>query len=294
VSTIRTLAEGRARCWVTGSLEELDRAATTIAESAAAERRMGRVVFCGGDGTLMAGVTALERAFGANRLPELLLAPAGTVATVARNWGQRRGALETVRAALDGSIGPAIERPTLRVSETGGPSRIGFTFGTGLVARFFDRYYASGAGGLPAAARIVARVFAGSFSADAYSRSVLDPIACTLRVDGVERAPPAYSLIVASVLRDVGLHLLVTYRGGEDPERPHLVAAPLSPRQLGPQAPRVLFGRPLRGKGCFDGLVGDFSVRFTEDAGPYVLDGDVFHAREVAVRAGPRIELGSV
>ena len=106
--------------------------------------------------------------------------------------------------------------------------------------------------------------------------------------------PPAYSLVIASVIRDVGLHLLVTYRGGEDPDRPHLVAAPLSPRELGPQAPRVFLGRALQGDGCFDGLVGSFSVRFATDSGPYVLDGDVFHAREVEVRAGPRIRVITV
>jgi diacylglycerol kinase (ATP) len=287
VGAIRALSAGRAGIWVTRDLDELDRAATKIAERSPRTK----VVLCGGDGTLMAGVTALERAFGPAGLPELVLAPAGTVATVARNFGQKSGALATVRAALAGTLGPALARPTLRVSELGGATRIGFTFGTGLVARFFDRYYSSGAGGLLTAAQIVARVFAGSFVADAYARSVLDPLPCMLSVDGVECAPSAYSLIVSSVVRDVGLHLLVTHRGGEDPERPHLVAAPLSPRELGPQAPRVLLGRPLRGVGCFDALVESFSVRFADDGGPYVLDGDVFRAREVTVRAGPRIHV---
>jgi diacylglycerol kinase (ATP) len=288
VEEIRRLSAGRAGVFVTKNLEELERAALAIAERPAKGRQ---IVLCGGDGTLMAGVTALERSFNGTPLPDLVLAPAGTVATVARNWGQTRGVLETVRRALAGELGPAALRPTLRVSELGGPARIGFTFGTGLVARFFDRYYSAGAGGYRTAARIVARVFVGSFVSDDYSRSVLDPIPCALSVDGVERPAPAYSLIVASVIRDVGLHLLVTHRGGEDPERPHLVAAPLSPRELGPQAPRVFLGRSLKGEGCFDGLVRSFSVRFSADNGPYVLDGDVFHAREVEVRAGPRIRV---
>jgi diacylglycerol kinase (ATP) len=292
VHEIRRLAAGRAEVFVTEDLEQLEAAARAIAERArAGDRSDQRVVLCGGDGTLMAGVTALESSFEHLPLPEIVLAPAGTVATVARNWGQTRGVLETVRGALDGKLGHAVLRPTLRVTDNSGPSRIGFTFGTGLVARFFDRYYSAGAGGYRTAARIVARVFVGSFVSDDYSRSVLDPLPCVLRVDGVERPPPAYSLIVASVIRDVGLHLLVTHRGGEDPDRPHLVAAPLSPRELGPQAPRVFLGRSLKGEGCFDGLVRSFSVRFSADSGPYVLDGDVFHAREVEVRAGPRIRV---
>jgi len=294
VREIRRLAAGRAGVFVTADLEQLEAAARVIAERArAGDHSSGRVVLCGGDGTLMAGVTALQRSFENLPLPEIVLAPAGTVATVARNWGQTRGVLETVRDALDGELGHAALRPTLRVTELGRQERIGFTFGTGLVARFFDRYYAAGAGGYRTAARIVARVFIGSFRSDDYSRSVLDPIPCLLSVDGVERPPPAYSLIVASVIRDVGLHLLVTHRGGEDPDRPHLVAAPLSPRELGPQAPRVFLGRSLKGEGCFDDLVSSFKVRFSDDHGPYVLDGDVFHASEVEVRAGPRIRVVS-
>ncbi len=228
---VERAAPGAARVVVTHTLHELAGAARAI-------RRSGteRVVLCGGDGTFMAGITALADA-GFEPLPELVFAPGGTVATVARNLGQRRDLLQVVRAACDGSAALVrVEHPTLLVSEPGGVTRIGFIFGTGLVARFFQRYYANGAGGYAAAARIVARVFAGSFVSDAYSRSVLDPLPCTLRVDGRELSPRAYSLVVSSVVRDLGLHMLVTHRAGEDPQRPHLVAAPLSARQLGPQA----------------------------------------------------------
>lgn len=253
------------------------------------QARAERVVLCGGDGTFMAGVTALADA-GFDPLPELVFAPGGTVATVAKNLGQRRGLLDAVRAATgDASALSRVVQPTLSVAEAGGPRRIGFIFGTGLVARFFQRYYAGGAGGYRAAARIVARVFVGSFVSDAYSRSILDPLPCTLAVDGRELSPRAYSLVVSSVVRDLGLHMLVTHRAAEDPERPHLVASPLSARALGPQAPRVLFGRRLRGEGCFDDLVRELRLRFPDGPGPYVLDGDLLRAEEVTVTAGPRI-----
>jgi len=271
---------------VTRSLDELEQAAEAM-KSAAVER----VVLCGGDGSFMAGLTALwQRGF--DPLPEICLAPGGTVATVARNLGQRASLLQTVRRATAASDRLRhIEHPTLRVSEVNGATRIGFIVGTGLVARFFQRYYAAGAGGYAAAARIVARVFVGSFVSDAYSRSVLDPLGCTLSVEGRELAPRAYSLVVSSVVRDLGLHMWVTHRAAEDPERPHLVASPLPARALGPQAPRVLLGRRLRGEGCFDGLVREFSVRFPDGPGPYVLDGDLFRAEQVDVSAGPKIRL---
>jgi diacylglycerol kinase (ATP) len=280
---IAELAGPRAAVFHTKSLEMLERAAGEIRG-----RDSERVILCGGDGTFMAGVTALARAFAGRELPELVLAPGGTVATVARNWGQRAGLLQTVRLALASpESGRRSRRPTLQIRDDR-RERIGFIFGTGLVAHFFDHYYAAGAGGNLAAAKIVARVFVGSFVADAYSRSVLDPMPCVLEIEGRRHESSAYSLIVCSVVRDLGLHMLVTHRAGEDPSRPHLVASRLSPRQLGPQAPRVFAGKPLRGPGNFDGLVSGFTLRF-DGEGPYVLDGDVFRASEVRVTAGPEL-----
>jgi diacylglycerol kinase (ATP) len=283
---ISALAAAPAAVHLTRSLEELEAAAQEIARAGSE-----RVILCGGDGTFMGGVTALERAHGGGALPEIVLAPGGTVAIVAKNWGQRAGLVETVRRALAVRPGGKSElRPTLRVTDDSGSENVGFIFGTGLVARFFDRYYASGGGGNPTAAKIVARIFIGSFIGDDYARSVLEPMPCVLEVDGRTLAPPAYSLIVCSVVRDLGLHLWVTHRAGEDPQRPHLVASPLPTRKLGPQALRVFAGKPLLGADNFDGLAGSFTLRFPRE-GPYVLDGDVLRARAVTVSAGPQIRV---
>jgi hypothetical protein len=266
--------------WVTSSLDELDALAPRIVGS-------DRVALCGGDGTFMAGVTALARV-STGVLPPLALIPAGTVATVARHWGAAGELTAAVDRFLRLGVGVLTdEHATLRI-EADGVVRHGFTFGTGLVARFFDRYDAGGAGGLPAADRIFARVFAGSLFGDAYASSVLDPLPCQLAVEGRTLVPKAYSLIVSSVLETVGLGIRVTHRASEDPLRPHLVASSLPARKLGPQAPRALMGLPLRGPGGFDDLVRSFTVRFA-GSGPYVFDGDLFQAHEIQVSAGPRI-----
>ncbi len=284
---VESLASGKARIWVTSDLEELGQTVAEIAELGAR-----RVVLCGGDGTFMSGVTALRRVFADKDMPSVVFAPAGTVATVAKNFGHRSDLLPTIqRAVATGALPPSMERPTLRIVEKGGETRIGFMFGTGLVARFFNRYYAAGGDGYGTAARIVARIFVGSVVGNAYARSVLEPLPCSVSVEGRELEPSGYSLIMSSVVKNLGLHMLVNYRAGEDPERPHLVASPLGTRQLGPQAPRVLMGRPLVGPGIFDDLVESFTVRFPDDDGPYVLDGDVLRTHEVTVSAGPRIRV---
>ena len=286
---MRGLCAGAATVHATATLAELSAAAREIAA-----RGSDLVILSGGDGTYMAGVTALARAFGEERLPRIGLVPGGTVATVARNWGMAGEPADVLgRLLRAGEALHDVPRPTLRVRGEGDEAeRIGFIFGTGLVANFFDVYYAQGARGYAGAARIVARIFAESFWDGAFARRVLDPMPCTIEVDGHKLAPEAWSLVCAAVVRDLGIHMLVTYRAGEDPARPHLVASPLTSRALGPRAPLVLAGKRIGGEGHFDELVGDFVVRFGAAAtGSYVLDGDVLRAPSVRVSAGPVIRV---
>jgi hypothetical protein len=178
------------------------------------------------------------------------------------------------------------------VEDGAGARNVGFIFGAGLVASFFDVYYASPQQGYAGAARIVARVFAGSFvpTRGALARRVLAPTACTLSIDGVAQAPRAWTLIAASVVRNLGLHMMLTYRASEETARFHAVASALGARSLGPQMPLVLSGRRLLGEHHVDDLVRTLTIDFPTD-GPYVLDGEVFRAPRVSVTAGPVIDV---
>ena len=281
--TIRAAAAG-ATVHETDSLADIDAAARAIADAHGTT-----VVLCGGDGSYMAGVTALVRAFGENELPQIALGPGGTVSTVARNLGMG-GSLETyakriVRAAIEND-GDVVVHPTLHVTDDEGGDRVGFIFGAGLVAQFFDVYDSSSEQGYFSAAKIVARIFGGSFVGGALAKKILTPVPCTLTVDGKKAHADAYSLIVSSVVKDLGLHMHVTYRAAEDPKRVHLVASALGPLFLGPQLPFVVAGKRLRGKNHVDVLAECFQVGFEQPSG-YVLDGDVLRARWVEVSAGP-------
>ncbi|MEB2310587.1 MAG: diacylglycerol kinase family protein [Sorangiineae bacterium] len=289
IERARALAGRDADCFATSSLAELDRAAEALAG-----REPDRVVLAGGDGTFMAGLSALARVYSSGALPVIVLAPAGTAGTVPRGLGQRGGFERPLRRATAPAPLGWVERPTISVSDSNGARRVGFIFGTGLVARFFDHYEAAGAGGYLVAARIAARVFVGALTGGAFARSVLEPLPCRLSVDGALCAPCAWSLIVSSTIRDLGLHFVVTHRGGEDPARPHLVASPLGPRALGVQLGRVLTGRPLTGAGNVDALVSRFELDFPDGPGPYILDGDLFSAARVTVEAGPRVRIARV
>src|SRR5262249_60288172 len=133
--------------------------------------------------------------------------------------------------------------------------------GPGLVAKFFEVCYAEGARGYAGAAGIVARVFVASFYGGAYARRVLDPLPCSIEVDGRALEPSAWSLVCAAVVRDLGIHMRVNYRAGEDPTRVHLVASPLSSRQLAPRAPLVLAGKRVVCAGHFEARVRGGTLR---------------------------------
>jgi diacylglycerol kinase family enzyme len=293
--------EVRAEVHETGGMADLETAARTIAS-----RGSRRVILAGGDGSYMAGVTALVRAFADRPLPPIALAPGGTVGTVARNWGGTRagwgakGAAAVVYRAARGE-GEVVRRPTLRVKDDRGKDLVGFMFGAGLVAGFFDEYYAGPTQGYAAAARIVGQVFAQSFIGGPLAKRVLEPVGAKLTVDAREAEPRHFSLVLASVIRDVGLHMLVTPHAGRTLGAFHVVASPLGPRELGPQMPRVLAGKRLQGHGHVDvPAARELVLRFEGNAHganwgagerAYVLDGDVLRAREVRVSAGPTIDV---
>jgi diacylglycerol kinase family enzyme len=296
---IRRLCEGIAVVHATATLGELDAVVCRIRA-----RGSELVILSGGDGSVAAGVTAVARRFGEGSLPRFGFLPCGAVSTIAHNLGFRGNPLALLRRMLDVRRPRAARTcPTLRVSscrEGEWCERLGFIFGTGLVARFFDVYYRGAGRGSLAAARIVARVFLESFWGGVYAHKILDPIACSLEVDGRALPPLNWSLGCAAVVRDLGLHMRVTHRAGEDPRRPHVVASALSPRELGPRAPWVIAGRPIGGPEHFDDLASELTVRFLDrestclsngGEGPYVLDGDVFSANVVRVAAGPELRL---
>jgi diacylglycerol kinase (ATP) len=274
----------------TRSLDELSDVFRSVAD-----RDTRTVVLAGGDGTLMAGLSEMRRAFDTRPFPTVAVVPGGTVCTIGRNLGIRGNRASYTRMLLRAltrgtakhvSLRPLQVRDYVTVEgrevET---TRVGFIFGFGLVSSFFDAYYGGAARealGLGAAARIVAEVFAGSFVGGKLARRVLTPQPAELHVDGKLVPHDGYSLFVASVVRDLGLHMHLTYRAGERADRFHAVGSALGPAALGPQMPLVLAGKPLRGGGV-DALSSHLSVRFPGDRRGYVLDGELFQADRIDV-----------
>jgi diacylglycerol kinase (ATP) len=273
-------SRNRCRVWSTRSLAELDQ---VVAEVANLNSEF--VAFSGGDGSLMAGLSAFYRL--GSPLPAMTALPGGTTGTIARNFGVTGHPLRALKRLLD-SPRRRRKQACLLVQGHALPAQLGFIFGTGLVANFFKLYDQHGAAGLPGAASLVAQIFAGSFVGGTLAKQVLEPMACRVWVEGEPLEANAFSLVCCSVLDNLGLGMRLTYRAAEDPQRPHLVVSADPPRQLGPQMPRVLAGRSIVSSNGFDGLTRKFRVDFPA-TGAYVLDGDLIAARSVEVKAGPEL-----
>jgi diacylglycerol kinase family enzyme len=123
-----------------------------------------------------------------------------------------------------------------------------------------------------------------------FARWLFAPVTMELIIDGEPVPPALFRLLVASVVRDVGIGMKVAWQAGSAPRRFHLVASGLSTTSMALQLPRVLSGRPLAGAPHVDRLAQRARVRFAQPQS-YTLDGDLFHAREITISVGPTLKI---
>ena len=259
------------------------------------------VALAGGDGTLMAALSAFHRASAGRPLPAFAILPFGTVSTIARNVGIKGRGVRYAQQALGRlAAGHGTKRlqRTLKVRDASGDERIGFIFATGLVARFFEEYDRQDKKGLGTAAKLAARLFGGAVLGTSHARHVIAPQPMELVVDGTRAPGNRFSLVATSVLEDLGLSMRLTPRARARPGKLQIVASTRDAQNLATQVPFVLAGRPLWGMGHVDVLAEALRLSFTGPLTSYVLDGDRFDvprdggaAPWVSVTPGPDIEI---
>jgi len=258
------------------------------AVQAFAERGVDVIAACGGDGTNLALLTEMVRVYGSTP-PPLAILRGGTVNTVAENLGIR-GSPEEILTRLLACRGRGMEEPTEARSVLCVNDRFGFFFGAGFAARFYEEYNASELRGVARASLMAARVTLSALAGTPYARRLFEPVAAQITCDGETLPHDRWTLLCASTLMNVGLHIRITYRALEHPDRFHLIASGLPAGQLARQLPRTFMARPLSGPGHFDRVLSEARIEFDEPQA-YTLDGDLFRARVLTLRRGPRIQL---
>lgn len=263
--------------------------------------RMPRcVVVVGGDGTLSQVLTSIERerahsSATASLGPTIALVPMGTMGTVAKSLGARRtlDVEHAIAAARDAASDPTRTREigTISVGVDGAAARVGFIVAAGLAPSFFEIYDRSSATGVREALRLTARITASALADGPLARRVLAARPCAVTVDGSPRATPSVSLLVASMVRDVGLGFSPTYRASPEQARFHVVVSSAAPARLARAIPSMLLARP---SSVFDEDVMASTVELGfASPGALVVDGDTLVGQRFVLRRGPRIRLAS-
>lgn len=239
---------------------------------------------CGGDGTNVHVLTAIDEAWRGAPWPRLVLLAGGSVNTAARNLGSA-GNAERQLAALLASGEPHVRRQVLlRVNE-----HVGFLFGTHMVARVMDAYYA-GPMGLVGCALLAAELVGGAALGGRLARSVLEPEPLTLELDGRSLGTRPISGLLACVVQAPAVGMRATHRAGEDGGF-HLVAADTGPGPLLREVGRLWTGLPVRAL-AVDRVAHEATLTFPGER-RYTLDGDMFSGTRLKLAATPPVELVS-
>ncbi|HEX2570704.1 MAG TPA: diacylglycerol kinase family protein [Polyangia bacterium] len=245
------------------------------------------IATCGGDGTNQLTITEVVRRYGKEHMPRFAFLRGGTINTTAKNLrilGSPDQILERIVGRLRNGHPPIeIGQDLIEVND-----QYGFLLAAGMGARFIESYYSGPRPGMTWASILALRTLGSAFIQGSFARSLFAPRRCTMLSDG-ERLPlEEVRLLLASVIPDVGIGMKVTWQANLQPNRFHLIASSLPTTEMALQIHRVVQGQPLAGQPHIDRLVRELDVEFPTPE-TYVLDGELFRARHLRIRVGPRL-----
>lgn len=243
----------------------------------------GLLAVLGGDGTLQATLTALERAE-LEVWPELFVAPAGRTnmsvgdLSPVRSLHRALQALERWASGDDQALRRVL-RPAVRVAAPGAQVRAGMFFGAGAVsagvAFFRERLYEKGTGSTGTSSLAVAWTLWQMACGRGEEMGLFPPM--RWRVDGRVHHFPATAACLVSTLGRLILGTRPFWGEGEGPLRFTFVEH--GARGFWRNIPRFAVGRPGRRlteeNGYFSYRAGRVELAFS---GPWVLDGEIYTA----------------
>lgn len=271
----------------TSSLQEMEELARELRA-----RGIDILAICGGDGSFFRTLSAVVRAYGNDALPHFLPLRAGSMNTIARSVGCRRGSPERVLAqtVADYRAGRPFELTERHLVQVNG-EHFGFMVGAGVVVNFLQVYYATGKPGPRTAAKLFRRVIVSGLTRSALGRGLLQPVQADIDCDD-ERVPHRrFTFIYASSITDIGLGLKATYLATRKRGFFHLLAGPVLPQQVLPRLWRLRRGFPLELDEMYDNLARHVRVEFSRPS-HYMIDGDVLGvAPRLDLATGPRLTI---
>jgi len=246
------------------------------------------VAIHGGDGTVHQTLSVMHDVYGDAPWPHIAYLRGGTLNTVSRGLGLRHTPLQRmtqlVAALREGRSIPVRHQPTLKVE-----GRVGFIFGTGVVARFLKAYYQHPAPSPLTAAALMLRAIP--------SRQLQVELGLStherLHLQWAEGASLSrtFLTVAAATVPQIGLGFKPFHRNLEPPYGLALLGFYGTLKALIKQLPRVYRGRPMPARLCIDVSVKSFTLR-AQQALDYTIDGDLYTSSgELEVSLGPTLPL---
>ena len=280
---LRAAAEGRAELFITHDEAELQRTAENLAA-----REVQQVGVVGGDGTASTTLTALWRAYGEQRLPDVAFLRGGTMNTVALSLGiSWRPPVQLLKRALRSWSGHAryVERPAMQVGD-----RLGFLFGTGMMAGYLSEYYEQG-NGHPTpitAVQVLGKSVLSAITGGGTFARICRTDDLEVHHEGGVWESRNYITVGAGTVAQVGLGFRPFYRSSEDHRRFHLLAIKGTGMQIARDLPSVWLGRGMRPETAYETTTPWAELRSSRGPFGYFVDGDLLVAgSRLRLQRGP-------
>lgn len=269
------------------TLQELEESVRQCREEA-----VDILAVCGGDGSYFRTLSALICTYGESSLPAVLPLRGGSMNTIARSLGVRRGRPENVLAQVSAEY--RVQRPlrttrcqVLRV----GTDQYGFMVGCGVIVNFLQLYYSGQERGPLAAAAWLCRAILSGIVGGALAQRLLRGFQAHIRCDGEPVPHRLCNVLYASTIREIGLGFVATYLASRKLGYFHFLAGSVRAWQVIARLHRLRQGCPLQIPTLYDNLARRVFVEF-ECPTHYMIDGDVLGpVSSLEIQAGPVLSI---
>jgi diacylglycerol kinase family enzyme len=271
-------------------------------EDMSALRRDARTVFesgyrylaiNGGDGTNHQVLTAFGEVSEGRALPRVSLLRGGTMNNVTDSFGIRGTPMRILGqlcAAVASGAEPKItRRAMLRVSD-GEVERLGFIFGTGLMANFLKAYYAEGETSPWTAAWMAAKVCSSVAVQGPLFEKLSDKERHIIHADGDLWLDKELFCLMCATTEQVGLGLSPFTSAGRHPDRFCALALEGPMLSIVTALPAIWRAAPMTMRGFEERLLQWLEVQLPRKF-DYTIDGDLYVAERLSLTMGPVLEL---
>lgn len=284
----------RQLAYILGERHELAAPADLAAldETAIAFRERGIDILCinGGDGTLHQVLSSMARVYGDAPLPRVAILRGGTMNTIAKGMGIYGTPGDLLDYVVERYHADAPMATTRRWLLRVDGRHCGFLFGTGVMARYLEAYYAGSEPTPLKAGWVLARAVGSALVGGPFARSLMEPEPLEVSVDGQVWPKEAYVSVGAGTANDVGLGFRPFQAALTHPGRLAAVGIACGPYALVRALGRYWLGRPANDPGIVEDVAERLVIR---GRGPvkYMLDGDFYvGGEELVLEVGPGID----